>query len=271
MQIGHCRICGQTGALSFEHVPPRAAFNRAGVELFSIEDWLARENGKPTRRGRIQQRGMGGFVLCTRCNNLTGRLYVPELEKWSRAGAQILSQLPLDVDEDSDPAEKGVSFGLRRVRPLRFAKQIVAMMLAINHEGFRNANPALTEFVLDRYTWDLSSKYQLYLALYRGPKSRQAGISGSLDPESGRIHMFAEVAHQPFSYLLSVDEPTPLLPLGNVTHFTDYGYDDEVDIDLNLLVGFGHTIFPGDFRTQAALDRDVAANIAEADAGTPDE
>src|SRR4051812_42386815 len=118
-QIGACRIWGKVGVLSFEHVPPRSAFNRNRVELFSVEQWLSRENGKPTSRGRILQRGTGGFTLCESCNNLTGRLYVPELEKLTRAGAQILHSLPPREQQDANLEEAFVEGKLIGARPLR--------------------------------------------------------------------------------------------------------------------------------------------------------
>ena len=49
-----------------------------------IESWLeqdANPDAQP-RKPLIQQRGSGAYALCEDCNNLAGRLYVPELRKW---------------------------------------------------------------------------------------------------------------------------------------------------------------------------------------------
>jgi len=247
--------------LSYEHVPPRSAFNRARVEQFTIDHWLTRTDGKPSRRGRVRQRGSGDFVLCERCNNLTGRLYVPELVKLVRAGAMILAQLPADQDGSLETMMAGIN--LAGVRPLRLAKQIVAMMLAINGEGFGQTNPALSAFVLDPAARGLPQEFELYLVLYRGPLARQSGVSGRLEVETGATHLLTELARPPFAYVMSIDEPGPAISLGRITHFADFEPAAETTLDLDLLVGFGHTPYPADYRTRAAVDRDRELNRAE--------
>jgi hypothetical protein len=259
--VGQCRICGQRGALSFEHVPPRSAFNRLRVEQFTIDHWLTGSGDKPSRRGRVRQRGTGDFVLCERCNNLTGRVYVPELVKLVRAGAVILAQLPADQDAAVEPMMAGIK--LAGVRPLRLAKQIVAMTLAINGEEFGQTNPALSAFVLDPDERGLPPGFELYLVLYRGPLARQSGVSGRLDVETGASHLLTEIARPPFAYVMSIDEPSPVIPLGRITHFADFEPTAEANLDLELLVGFGHTPYPADYRTGAAMDRDREINRAE--------
>ena len=69
-----CRICRVKPADSFEHVPPRKAFNDEPTTTFTIMEWLAREDGKLTG-GKIERRGAGDAVLCQSCNNNTGSWY----------------------------------------------------------------------------------------------------------------------------------------------------------------------------------------------------
>jgi hypothetical protein len=264
-KIGSCRICGKVGVLSFEHVPPRAAFNRGRVEQFSVEQWLARVDGKPVTRGRIQQRGTGGFTLCESCNNLTGRLYAPELESLSRAGAQIIAGLPPAAEQEANLEQAFVNGKIVGARPLRLAKQIVAMMLAINSDGFGRPDPEQPAFVHDPRLRGLPTRYQLYLVVYQGPTLRHVPLSARLAPDTGVAHYISELAHPPFAYVLSIDEPSPALPIGNISHFADFDFDETAELELQLLVGFGHTMYPLDYRTQAALDRDVAADQADAE------
>jgi len=75
--FGVCHLCGATGKLSFEHVPPEAAFNDQRVLESDIHrvmsgDLIA-ELEKPT--GKFNQRGAGKFTLCDRCNTTTGGYY----------------------------------------------------------------------------------------------------------------------------------------------------------------------------------------------------
>lgn len=75
-----CRICREAPAtLSYEHVPPRAAFNDEPTTVYGLADWLAREEDGQMRGGRIEQRGAGASTLCARCNNNTGSWYGTEL------------------------------------------------------------------------------------------------------------------------------------------------------------------------------------------------
>src|SRR2546422_440234 len=90
---GSCRICGQFGDLTFEHIPPKAAFNKDRVRSISLTEWVAREDLDYTG-GRIQQRGMGAEVLCGRCNSFLGREYVIEYREWARWGLGVLSIAP---------------------------------------------------------------------------------------------------------------------------------------------------------------------------------
>ena len=270
-RIGECRICGTRGVLTFEHVPPKTAFNRNRVELHTMEDWLQRDAPGPKKKGRIQQRGMGGFILCDSCNNLTGRRYVPELERWTRAAVSLLGQLPDDDSEDADPNDKAVSFEAVNVRPLLFAKQVAAMIMAVNGGEFRKRNLPLAEFVLDPEKVGLPVGYDIYLALYRGPNARQSGVSGRANVAIGRVNVLSEVAHPPFAYLMSFDEEEPALPVGKVTHFADYGSHDVVDQAVEVLVGFGHTPFPGDYRSRARIDLEAEEDRAAVAEMEPEE
>lgn len=55
MHEGHCVLCGKFGQLSFEHVPPRAAFNRT-TKYRTVEhlDFLQNPNPlEPKIKGRV--------------------------------------------------------------------------------------------------------------------------------------------------------------------------------------------------------------------------
>ncbi len=70
--FGNCRICGiytKLSLLSFEHVPPRAAFNdctAAGKQIFELI------NKDPDHyfegKRHISQRDAGAHTLCEKCN-----------------------------------------------------------------------------------------------------------------------------------------------------------------------------------------------------------
>ena len=145
-------------------------------------------------------------------------------------------------------------FRIEGIRPLAMAKQIITMLLVVNGVEFTALRPDLREFVLDRDRTGLRD-IQLYLALYLGPVARFVGVSGKTDSETGDQFVMTEIAYPPFSYLASLDEPPPLLRVGNVTGLADIPYATRATLDVEVLVGFGHTPLPTDFRTAAQVER----------------
>lgn len=261
-----CRICREREADSFEHVPPRKAFNDEPSTSYSLIDWLAREEGG-LEGGKVEQRGAGGAVLCRRCNNNTGSWYGSELVRAARAGARILSQLPLDeIDESLEPGYAQVKFTQQPQvgpHPLRLAKQIIAMLLATSQLDFSLKNPELGDFVLERERTGLDPRYQLYLALFAGPNARTTGLAARLDVAAGKSDLLVEVAYPPFAYVMTVDSPPETIETANVTEMVNVGYKQMADLDLGMLIGFGHTPYPADYRTRAMIERDGASDSDE--------
>ena len=65
VEEGTCRICGTYGKLSFEHVPPKRAFNDHGVFEADIVKMLAGawQPGEKPKDGHIKQMGAGALHL----------------------------------------------------------------------------------------------------------------------------------------------------------------------------------------------------------------
>lgn len=60
-----CRLCGELKEMTFEHIPPRSAFNDNQKLFTSIQDHL------DGHRYKKYPRGIGKYSLCQECNNLT--------------------------------------------------------------------------------------------------------------------------------------------------------------------------------------------------------
>lgn len=174
---GVCRLCLEHGPLTYEHVPPRKAFNSQRVAVYGIDRWLERDRGGLDRHDRILQRGMGFQSLCEKCNNRTGSRYAAELVRWSRSVVPILADVDLAQLDDS-PGVPRARWQARDVRPLLLAKQIACMALAISGEAMPPLHPELRRFVLDPDRRGLPSQYRFFLALYAGPRSRTAAGAG---------------------------------------------------------------------------------------------
>ncbi len=162
---GRCRICGQDGDLSFEHVPPQKAFNDQRLIAYSVEGHITKKEVK----GRQLQRGAGAYTLCEQCNNSTGAWYANEFVKWSQIGADVLQVLQQQKEQFSNLSEIMVVF--QDVYPVRFLKQIVtcffSVMGANTDAAFATMNPDLVRFVLNREESNLPESYHFYLKLYQ--------------------------------------------------------------------------------------------------------
>ena len=88
--LGDCHICGTNGKLTFEHVPPRAAFNKWRVRRIPGSDLIGADLDSPSG-GEICQRGAGGYTLCGQCNNETGGWYGDAFVDWTYQAMRILS------------------------------------------------------------------------------------------------------------------------------------------------------------------------------------
>jgi hypothetical protein len=259
-----CRICRSAEAkLSFEHVPPRSAFNEEPTMVYGLDAWLARTDEGEMEDGKIEQRGAGAHTLCERCNNNTGSWYGNELALAARAGARILLDAPLEeFDALTEPryAQIGIKKTERHPHPLRFIKQIVTMLLATSPPELTLGHPDLGDFVLDRERTGLPDRYQFYLSLFAGPMARSTGIVVHFDGKRGRWDTVVEVAYPPYAYLMSIDSEPDVVESCNITGMVDVGYDQRADLELDLLIGFGHTPFPTDYRTKAMIERDRKLN-----------
>lgn len=129
-RTGTCRLCGKEGELTFEHIPPRSAYNRDRVQLQTPE--VVDGEGIVAVPGRYQQRGAGGCYLCGDCNNFLGREYVPDYMRFARIVGEALNRTP-DLENVND-REDFPSFRLKverlkendlQIRPSSVIKQAV--------------------------------------------------------------------------------------------------------------------------------------------------
>lgn len=264
-----CRVCRREQAsLTFEHVPPQAAFNDERKRVYRIEDWLERDETGALSGGRIEQRGAGNLTLCASCNSKTGSWYGNELARAARSAYGILRDAQLDeLDKSLDYTWADVSFKQSKTGPypLRLIKQIVTMLLATSPPEFSLAHAELGDFVLDRERTGLPDRFQFYLALFAGPLARSTGVVVHVDTVRARTDVLVEVAFPPYSYVMTIDSvDTEVIETANITSFAGVGYDTLADIRLSMIIGFGHTPYPADYRSTAMMERDRELNEAAA-------
>ena len=106
---GYCKICGTFGDLTYEHLPPRSAFNDKGILLHSFlyTDHPKHKIGKK-KAEIMHRRGVGFYTLCGKCNSDTGGWYGADYLTWAQ---QAMSYI--DIVERSQ-----IIYVPFRIRPL---------------------------------------------------------------------------------------------------------------------------------------------------------
>lgn len=253
---GTCHICGTHGKLSFEHVPPKSAFNNREVVRVGFNEAIT-VGPYDHPKGRIQQGGAGAHTLCEPCNNTTGRWYAPAFADWCVQGAKILSKTNFNPR----------IFTIQYVFPLRILKQIVTMFFSVNHVGLAGVNPELVDFVLNRDRVYLPPKYRFYAYFNRGSstdKLRYATFMSKLNIYTGRMTLLSEISFPPYGYVFTIDSEIPDRRLFDITHFSRYRYNDFKVQAMKPVVLDTATFVPGDYRTPKEIMADSARQIEEA-------
>jgi hypothetical protein len=210
-QFGPCHLCGTFTKRSFEHVPPRSAFNNR--RILEARGWeIFRENNPDKVGGVIRQKGAGAYTLCGRCNNDTGSWYGGAFVDWVQQGAQaVMSQRHL------------TTFNYEyHVYPLRVIKQIICMFFSANGPSFQSAFPKLAKFVLDRWEKHLDPSIRVYAYFNISDRSRQTGIASIGNIESGKMRTVSEITFPPIGFLMTLSCESPDEKLTDISFFSKY-------------------------------------------------
>lgn len=246
---GSCAICGNVGPLTFEHLPPKKAFNNRRTISLSWDAAMRLGPDMPVKRdGRITQGGVGRYTLCSRCNNDTGSWYAPELVNWCYRGMEILER----------SSRTARSFHIRRGRPLLLLKQIMTMFCSLNPRMAR-VQPWIQRLVLNREQRGLADGWRIFLYYNLDGKMRYLGAATTFDLERGRATVLSELSYPPFGYVLVMNgAPPPDSRLVEISHFAEYRYGDESELFLPLDLLPTHVVYPGDYRGLAQI---AVANV----------
>lgn len=239
--------------LSFEHVPPRAAFNDQRVFETNIQKMLAGEwDGKPQPpQGKWVQAGAGKHTLCEKCNNDTGSWYGSAYVAMARQALEL-------VTRSGGTASLAYPY---RIFPLRVLKQVMAMFCSACGPSLQERFPDIPRFVLHRERRYMPHDLRVFAYLIDPSKSvgnRQAPMSGVLI--NGKQHVFAEIAFAPLGFVLTGDVDPINFSLLDITPFGHSAFHHRETAFLKLPVVQISTWLPGDFRSKEQVARDVASN-----------
>jgi hypothetical protein len=248
---GRCHICGIDGPLTYEHVPPEAAFNDQRVVTPPLESYINKGPDELPSRGPINQRGAGGYTLCSSCNSLTGTWYVPAYVDIAYQAAILLQR---------SQGELCLQYPYR-IFPLRFIKQVIAMFCSVNRPGFVEKNTELRRFLLDKESKYLDPKIKIFTYLTTSSLGRQSGFSTAF--MDGQLRLYSEIGFPPLGFILTYDSFPPDNRLLDISYFATYDYNYFDTFFLKLSVLPINYFIPGDFRTRDEIMQDYQRNVSE--------
>lgn len=245
--FGPCSICGQTKKLSFEHIPPKKAFNNLPVMTSHWQDLLnARSQGEFSKvRRSTQRKEFGNYTICEKCNNDTGAWYGPSYIEWANQGALNLAYV--------ESGEAPLAF---EIRPLFVFKMLVTMFASACGPNMLEKNRSLRRFVLDRECRNFPTDISIYgsFTSYDSTLLRQSGVSGLLNLEHDQHSVFSEITTYPFSYLLNFKgSRVPDERLVCLDSFLNFAPDERKSLRIPFAALPVNSMFPADFRSSADI------------------
>jgi hypothetical protein len=247
MQKGVCRLCKKTTDLSFEHIPPKVAFNKyTKYQSIPFIEYIQNSHNpdyKPS--GKLMQGGLGDYCLCIRCNSFLGLHYVPSYYRIALVSKNILLKYNAD----------GIHFTVIELSPLKLLKQIIAMFVCINKAEFTDSNSKLLEFIKNPSENLLPEKYKVYMYLNRRGRTRSIPLM-----YSNHNGFLSEITFPPLGFVLSIDNSNSIPYLTEITSFKDVklDYNDEVHFKLNVLPTYSP--YPEDYRSEEEIEITVKEN-----------
>jgi hypothetical protein len=252
MVDGKCKICGKSTKLSYEHVPPKKAFNwwkqktYVGGELIKHIQSDDYPWDVKNLKGKEQQRGAGGFAICENCNNFTGKWYVLSFIDFSKQALECI------VKQQKISGSLTIEFN--NVKPLNIMKQIICMFLSINNPNFSDIHPELRKFILDRENKVELKDIQIYSYINLGVVLRSIGIAGIVYPEKGYSRTVSELTTIPFGFVMEIKPPKEEKELTNISYFSsDFSYDESRNVKIALPLLQSNSYFPLDYRSMEEI------------------
>lgn len=262
---GKCHICGKSGRLTYEHVPPRKAFNSNKAFVYYGKKILENNSkGFPWEissriKGRQLQRGIGAYTLCERCNNNTGAWYANAFVEYIQKGY-------IETNNRKFTPNSWVKITLNNIYPLRVIKQIMTMFFSVNNPNLSDAHEELREFVLSKERKGISEKnIGFYLYIFQGDILKRLGniVIGGIHSDPFKTRIVSEISTPPFGLVLEF-QPKDKKGFCDITFFAnDFDYDKRATIELIIPVYESNSWFPLDYRTKKQVVNEYIKNRVE--------
>lgn len=218
-----CCICGEEKELTYEHIPPKAAFNHFGLKLYDFYDYIINNNTKYQHL----QKGAGRYSLCAKCNNDTGTWYGTAYAEFANQGMRYYRQ-----------KAKGIISVPYTIYPLRVLKQVVSMFASAKGAIWCENNPTIRSFLLDPNYRKLPPNVDVRMYMVDKGRSKIEPTAGQMNVFTGERFVGSEIAYTPFSFICVDDKSYTnyrvLNELYPLMQFAKYGYDERRELFLNI-------------------------------------
>jgi hypothetical protein len=234
-QIGICHLCGEFKELTFEHIPPKAAFNDKPILIQKHEHLFDQQSyvyGKSIRSNN----GAGSHCFCVSCNSNTGTWYARDFSNFVGQARDYFANV------DTISRLNFIEFDFS---PLNVLKQILTMFIGIDHSKFLSNDKLLTSFILEKENKELPYKYQIYIYNTISDKKRMYGIQWNT--LNRRMNTHSEITFNPFGYFLAVDSEPPIESMTNITNFKKYNFNESKGFIIPLTFLKTEKMFLGEY------------------------
>ncbi|MGH8543859.1 MAG: hypothetical protein ACREX3_09575 [Gammaproteobacteria bacterium] len=252
-----CRLCGVNAPLSREHLPPKSAGNKGQYITHGLEAWFTRDSLDDSSGGTPGQGGVWGYTLCKDCNNRTGR-YATEYRGWAARAEQLLRDEMADSPETIDRSLTTKCLGVKftKVDPGSFIRQVLSMMCSLSAGwDLAGRHPELRSIVLDAQPGELPAGMRLGMGFFPSSQSRTAGPYLNVDRDTRAWHWGLELAFPPFVlHMVLAEGGKNDFPLCDISTLSTLPPGRRCAIELEVIVAFGHTPYPTDYRTRAQIE-----------------
>lgn len=156
---------------------------------------------------------------------------------------------------------KGKEFGalgikMKGIKPLSIFKQIMTLFCDIN-EGMMGDN-SLKDYLLNKTSTNFKrERYHLYMHIHSGSVERMNGIMVQFASGVGLITL-SEISTYPVGFALYIDKPEAYNPEGvEITIFSQFNYDDEIELEIIIPKLESNIFFSGDYRTKEEIENAI--------------
>lgn len=238
----NCRLCGNWAAMTFEHIPPKSAFNDSRVVIKPVDQLIRLPTSEYENvKGHASQGGVGGYSLCGPCNNFIGTKYGQSYVKLANSVAYRLT-----IHRHRADFKTIVNVNLSDYHPIRLFKQILAMTFSINPPGYLQDHEELARFILNHRSNELPQAYKVMLYASRTNNTRLSAQFVALRADS-HVVLFSEIYSWPIGCVVMYESEALRDDMFDMTWFSAFDFYEKRDMVLTLPILSTKSPMPGQY------------------------